>query len=156
MPTHKGFTLIEILIVLLILGISAGFALLAFGDFGAHRTLITLTEGLANTVQLAEQQAILEGSTLRLRFDEGGYDITRGDDRKQPLPAVFKRHRFPKKTLLTLTCHNQPVSLNTPLWITPSGNLTPFQLILKTRHDTASVTLTGQHNGTLSLHKEGA
>ena len=54
----QGFTLIEILVVVLIIGITLGFALLAFGDFGRQRQIITAAETFVNYVTLVEQQAL--------------------------------------------------------------------------------------------------
>ncbi len=42
MKNHKGFTLIEILIVLMIIGITLSFAILSFGDFGEGRKVKVL------------------------------------------------------------------------------------------------------------------
>ena len=42
---NKGFTLIEVMVVVVIIGITIGFAMLSFGDFGQSRRLLTAAEG---------------------------------------------------------------------------------------------------------------
>ncbi len=42
----NGFTLIEILVVIVIVGITLSFALLAFGDFGSERRIRWLLTNL--------------------------------------------------------------------------------------------------------------
>ena len=75
MTRPKGFTLIEILIVIVIIGITIGFALIAFGDFGEGKRIRFAAEQLINTIKLSQQKAILESSTLGLKVDQSSYRV---------------------------------------------------------------------------------
>lgn len=102
---NLGFTLIEILIVLVIIGITFGFALISFGDFGEGRRVLFAAEQLVNTLQLAQQQAILETSTLGLRINNESYQILQLQNNSQWKPisnkGVFKVTYFLKTRILT-------------------------------------------------------
>ncbi|WP_182390833.1 type II secretion system minor pseudopilin GspH [Legionella sp. PC997] len=153
---NHGFTLIEILIVLVIIGITFGFALIAFGDFGESRRLLFSAEQLVNTLRLAQQKAILETSTLGLRIDNTGYQILQLHNNAQWKPisdkGVFKMTYFPNDTHITLkTLNSTPVG--TPsIIIFASGDLTPFTLNFGSKKDNNLAMLIGKRNGDLTLN----
>jgi len=73
-PT-RGFTLIEILVVVVIASVMTGFALLALGRAGPaasnERALARVEAGM----NLMCDEALLTGSPHGLRFHRGGYDF---------------------------------------------------------------------------------
>ncbi|GAA4502586.1 type II secretion system minor pseudopilin GspH [Pseudaeromonas paramecii] len=79
MPRRQtGFTLIEIMLVVVILGCAVGIAILSLpgmGSQGKVQDLRSESERLLATVQLAAEQSVLEGRTLGLRVDEHGYQF---------------------------------------------------------------------------------
>lgn len=154
MITKQGFTLIEILIVIVIIGITVGFALIAFGDFGASRRLQFAAEQLANTIKLSQQQAILESSTLGLRVDNTGYQILKFQNTTwNPISnkGIFKLTYFPSNTTINLITTNAP-SIGTPaILIHSSGDLTPFTIEFAINKNPVTTTLTGSQNGELKL-----
>src|SRR6478752_6140292 len=90
MNKSKGFTLIEMLIVIVIIGITIGFALLSFGDFGASKGILFAAEQLEHTLTLAQQQALLENTTLGLRIDNNSYQILKFDESSNWKPISDK------------------------------------------------------------------
>ncbi|BCA95302.1 type II secretory pathway protein LspH [Legionella antarctica] len=154
MITNRGFTLIEILIVIVIIGITAGFALISFGDFGESRRVLFSADQLVNTLKLAQQKAILETSTLGLRIDNTSYQILRFRNISgwEPISnkGVFKVNYFPKNTFITLKTNNKPHPGAPPIIINSSGDMTPFTLGFGTNKDII-ITLRGTHNGNLSF-----
>ncbi|MGL5743491.1 MAG: type II secretion system minor pseudopilin GspH [Legionella sp.] len=151
-----GFTLIEILIVLVIVGITFGFALIAFGDFGESRKILFAAEQLANTLRLAQQQAILETSTLWLRIDNAGYQILQLQNNAQwkamSNKGIFKMTYFPQDTRITLkTDHHTPVGTPAVL-ITSSGDMTPFTLSFGNSKESHMTMLVGKRNGDLKFN----
>ncbi|ATP47274.1 type II secretion system protein GspH [Pseudomonas putida] len=70
----RGFTLLELLLVMLLAGIALGVAGLAGG--GDRQRLAYREAGLLlQVVQHARQQAVLEGQALGLRIDPHGYQL---------------------------------------------------------------------------------
>lgn len=153
MNAKRGFTLIEILVVIIIIGITIGFALLAFGDFGASRRIVFAAEQLANTIKLAQEQAILETSTLGLRIDNTSYQILKFQTTGKWMPisdkGIFKVTYFPKNTVITLKT-NSNVTKNLPaIVMEPSGDMTVFTLSVGSSSEPNLANLRGARNGTL-------
>lgn len=151
----KGFTLIEIMVVLLIIAITLSMTFLAFGDFGASRRIAFEAEQLRNLIKLAQQQAILESGTLGLSIRQGSYQVYRfiPPSTWQPLtkPYIFKAHTFPKETSVRLILSFSPSGNAPDIIINATGDLTPFSLELGTNTHPAQVTLSGEQNGNLEL-----
>ena len=74
---QRGFTLIEMLVVLIIVGIITAVAVLAFANFGRGRKLQVVTDQFKTVISLARQQAILQPAILGLRFQANGYEFYR-------------------------------------------------------------------------------
>ncbi len=124
----RGFTLIELLVVIFIVGITISFTLIAFGDFGEKRRIIVAAEQFGNNIKLAQQQAILDASTLGVHIDKSGYQILRFQANAwHPLPAgVFHAQFFPKGLVINL--HMGHLKPGRPaIIINSSGNTTAFQ-----------------------------
>ena len=157
MTDNRGFTLIEILIVIIIVGITAGFAMLAFGDFGASRRILFAAEQLVNTLRLAQQQAILESSTLGLRIDNTSYQILRFENSSNwtaiANKGIFKLTYFPQNTLISLTTNNPTLKGFPPIIINSSGDITPFTLNFGTNTEPSLTVLKASPDGTLSFIK---
>lgn len=151
---NKGFTLIEILVVILIIGITIGFTLLSFGDFGVSRRITMTAEQLVNYVKLTRQQAILASATYGIQVDQSGYQMLRfqAPHSWQPLSheAIFKHQPFPKHTVVQFA--NKVLMADHPqIVINPTGDLTPFVLYLGTKSQPKLVTIVGEDNGTITL-----
>lgn len=155
MTTSRGFTLIEILIVIVIIGITIGFALIAFGDFGEGRRILFSAEQLTNNLKLAQQQAILETSTLGLRIDSAGYQIMRYQNSSQWQPisnkGIFKVNYFPKNSVVILKTNTKPAQGTPAIIINSSGDMTPFTLEFGANKEHIVAVLTGTHDGTLTI-----
>ncbi|HIZ51789.1 MAG TPA: prepilin-type N-terminal cleavage/methylation domain-containing protein, partial [Candidatus Pseudomonas excrementavium] len=68
---ERGFTLMELLVVLVLIGVVAGLASLSIGD-GAERKLRSETERLAATLSLARDELLITDQSdraLGLRLD---------------------------------------------------------------------------------------
>lgn len=151
----KGFTLIEILVVLTIIAIMLSMTMLAFGDFGASRRITVEAEQLQNLIKLSQQQAILESGTLGLNIRQNQYQVYRfvAPSTWEPItkPDFFKAHRFPENVSLRLILPFQPSANMPDIIINSTGDLTPFTLELGTRNTPVLLRLHGEQNGNMEL-----
>jgi general secretion pathway protein H len=152
MHIRKGFTLIEILVVLIIIGITLGFALLAFGDFGSKRKMVVAAEEFVNFVKLIRHQAIVESSTLGITIERTSYQAFRYQFSGgwQPLPkrSIFRTHYFPKNSVISFRSGKQ----QTPsIIINSTGEMTPFTLYINSEKNIRYATIIGVHDGSIIL-----
>ena len=150
----NGFTLIEILVVVLIIGITIGFALLAFGDFGSKRRILLSAEQFINYVKFTQHQAILETSTLGIMLNNNGYQILRFQPpstwQGMPNKTIFHQQRFPQGAIVRLDS-NTAKSSNPQIIINSSGDMTTFKLNLGSEKDATIATVIGKSNGEIIL-----
>lgn len=94
-----GFTLLELLVVLTIIGIVTGGALLSIGLVGPDRRLTQEADRLAALLDLAADRAELEVRDYGLRFRRDGYEFMVWDPRSgawQPIvDDVMRPRRWP-------------------------------------------------------------
>lgn len=153
---HHGFSLIEIMVVMVIVGIILSFVVVAFGDFGASRRVDATTKHLASLIQLAQTKAIIGNKTYGLSITPKTYQFFQF----QPNPKtsksewypvkhthVFQATRFPTRTKVSLTgaIHHQ----GPQIIINSHGQITPFTLTLTLNHDSYHLKSVG--NGDLHI-----
>ena len=73
---QRGFTLIEMLIVLILIIIVAGISYGAFNRMGINSFLRTAARDIASDFQLARQRAMAENNPLTITFDPGNHTYT--------------------------------------------------------------------------------
>jgi general secretion pathway protein H len=133
---NGGFSLIELLVVLLLIGIILTMATLAIrpglgaadGDDESAR--------LAALLQLAREQAVLQGDEHGLELSSGGYQLLMLRDRAwEPLTdPVWRPRILPPELRLRLTVEGRAVDLpdtaegEPQLLLFSSGEMTPFTL----------------------------
>ena len=132
-PAH-GFTLLEVMVVLVLIGIITGFALLSAGR-GPQDRLAEEAQRLAALVQLQQQEAILASELRGIRFSRTGYALLRRDAKNNwqaPTAAdSLIQHQLPDDMVLGLWVEGQPIALkNPPKWpqvvLLASGEATEF------------------------------
>ncbi len=141
----KGFTLLELLVVLVIIGIVTSLAVLRMGNPLADQ----ITEEAARItrlIELAKEEAILENKEYGLAFSHQGYRFFVLDEETgqwQPLETdrFLRPRQWPETLEAELELEEQPVLLEEkPLekpqvFIFSSGEMTPFTLHLKQLDD---------------------
>ncbi|MBA2655900.1 MAG: type II secretion system minor pseudopilin GspH [Tatlockia sp.] len=153
MRAERGFTLIEILVVIVIIGITLGFALLAFGDFGASRRVIVNTEQLSTYIKLVQQRAILENNTLGVSVNENGYSTFRLErGRWQPMPAksIFHQRSFPANMVVRVKSIGKD-NKRPDVVVDSSGDISYFTINLGTQQKPSIATLLASANGQLQI-----
>ena len=86
-----GFTLLEILLVVTIIGILASVVVLGATDVGRQRTIRAEAERLALAVELARDEARLRNAVWGLLVDGGGYRFQEYDDAGDEWHDVTRR-----------------------------------------------------------------
>ena len=78
-PSERGMTLIEIMVVLAVIGVAAGAVSLGIGAASRSSSVQSEAVRLADMVQLAADQAMVDDRRLTLNWSEEGYSFDRGD-----------------------------------------------------------------------------
>ena len=111
-----GFTLLELLVVVVIIGIVAVGAMLSLGVLGRNRPLESERDRLATLLRLVREEASLQGREFGLRAFPGGYEFVAFDpfaQRWQPLTddRTLRRRQLAPGLQLTLRVEGRPVVL---------------------------------------------
>ena len=141
---------------MVIVSVTIGFALLAFGDFGEKKSLMTSAEQMVHDIHLAQQQAILETRTLGIVVDGKSYQFMSYSSEKgrQPVQrqALRTRH-FPKGSVAHFEGKNS--GGKSIIRFDAAGEISPFKLTLETAHHT-KVYLHGHAQGDVAIESEKA
>jgi len=109
---QRGFTLLEVMVVLLILGIAMGTAsVAAFGD-SAQRTLHQDAERLAGLFMLAQTEARAAGGRIVWQADAQGFAFTR-----VPRPLVLPARVAARSSLMRETRFGAASPLRPRPWL---------------------------------------
>jgi len=135
----RGFTLIEILIVMLIMSIVSGIAILTVSA-NHQKEIENIANQLSQTITLASTEAMLRPGTIGLALTENSYGFylyqpkkTKEENPWETLSSkVFEKHNLPNNVYLALFIHNKKIALNgkPKIIISESGDFTPFILKL--------------------------
>lgn len=139
-PT-SGFTLIEVLVVLIIIGVVASFAVLSTGQRHPLQRLHEESKRVLALIELAAEEAVMRNQQLGLCIFPGGYGFSElQQERWQGLAAdgLFRHRTLPAGFFLELEVEEEAVDLDSceestedtepQIWIFSSGELTPFEL----------------------------
>lgn len=153
---RNGFTLIEILIVMLIISIVSSIAVLTI-THNQNKNLDYLAMQLTRLISLAEEEAMLRPATLGLAFTPTTfqlYEYQKNKKKWQPLTASpFQARQY--NAHLILQIHQENVSLNgqPQLIISESGDITPFVILIGKKDASPLYKIIGQANGSVERKK---
>jgi general secretion pathway protein H len=151
----KGFTLVEILVVVVIMAIVISLAVLSIGTTGRDTQLDEESRRIEGLVGLLHERALLEGRDFGMRIEPAAYEFVVYDSRRDRWMALDQEHEFrrrdlPKGVSFQLELDSQIVVIKPKdrnltsdtapapqLAIAASGEGTPFRLTLL-RDGTAS------------------
>ncbi|WP_394373276.1 type II secretion system minor pseudopilin GspH [Marinobacter xestospongiae] len=134
----RGFTMIEILVVLVVVGLLAALAIVNLGGGSQLRELKNEVQELYLLMQTASEQAVLNNQELGLVMEEEGYRFVLYDDLNgewvgQP-ERLFRPRQWPEWLVATLQAEGDAPrlasdedKLRPDLVFFSSGETTPFE-----------------------------
>ena len=143
----RGFTLLELLVVIVLIGIIISFAVLSIGDGGRQERLKQEAQRIYSLFALAGEEAVLRSLEFGVVVRKQGYAFVVYDGEGW-LPItdddMFREHSLPDAVELSLFMDGLQVDLtsqpdekegaNTPqLLFFSSGERSPFELLLSYR-----------------------
>ncbi len=139
---NKGFTLIEMMVVIIIMGIILSFITLSFGDGGQTQRLRQEAQRLASLLTLASQEAILQAKELGISFTSNGYHFYEWHGQQWSVlndDDLFYARTLPPKIQLEFRLagesprSSEEDAQDTPqLLLLSSGEISPFEVVLTT------------------------
>jgi general secretion pathway protein H len=154
-----GFTLIEILVVVVILGVLAAALTLAVGVGGGARQLARQAEQVQALVGYACEQAELTGREIGISMTTSGWRFSRleRDDWQAFREGELRPRQWLANSAATLSRdgHNVEIAAHFPdkpqLLCFSSGELTPFRLELNLPEAPQIYRIEGKLDGTVTL-----
>lgn len=136
---QAGFTLIEILVVLVVIGLLASLAVMTMGGSSRDREMENEVRELYLLMQTASEQAVFNNTELGLILDDEGYRFVAWEDRsgewKEPAEPMFRLRGFPEWITVTEYIENdtprlasEEDRLRPDVVFFSSGETTPFEL----------------------------
>lgn len=163
---QQGFTLFEIIIVVLIIGIVATFASLRFTSIDKQREIKIFAQDLTNKLQLANQVAQLLPAELGFDTQQSSYQFYQLilNDNQFSWDIINFTHLLRPRTFseqINLTIQSDPsrlMMLNENSQWMPSiqffsnGQMTPFQITITAKGDSQAIyTISGNLSGQIVL-----
>ncbi|KAB7622992.1 type II secretion system minor pseudopilin GspH [Alkalilimnicola sp. S0819] len=170
-PPPRGFTLMEVMVVLVLIGIITSMAVIGFGG-GRADSLQEESRRLAVLMQLASEEAILTARPLGLRFDEEGYRFLQYEEQRWRVleeDPQLRPRALPEFLRLELLLEGQSAEpagllaqgeededrLLPEILFMETGELTPFELLIRAEEVEDHYRISGDINGVLDLQSRG-
>lgn len=178
---RNGFSLIEILVVIVIIGIVSSVALLSLGILGDDRELQTEARRLISLVEVAQDEAVMQGRELGLELMAHSYRFVEYNPFTNQWgdlvgDATFRMRQLPEDIELELylegrniMLEDEPADFDNPdmvgaagpketytphILVFSSGDITPFELHVLRSDSNQAVALRGGLTGSLELLTE--
>lgn len=158
---QKGFTLLELIVVVALAGIIVTSVLLNSSLINPHQKFETLTNKVAKLIHHAHQQAQLNNENYALSLTKTGYVFLsfQGDSwivmEKKPLSKA----NVPKNYKQELSIDNKlapPLvkdELIPHILLLASGEMSPFNWVFSDFDNDLEISITGQFNGKISIQQ---
>ncbi len=182
MKRARGFTLIEILVVLVVLGIIVAALLPKLGDLSDSRDLERDVRRLGALLGLANEEAVMQGREFGLRVSQREYafydlDVQTGAWLEVVNDDTLRSRSFPDDVELTLLVEDTQVLLDAELRefedadeqdsdseiktappphvaLLSSGETTPFELRVRDRYGDSEFIIAGDAYGVIEFRTE--
>lgn len=158
---QRGFTLIEVVTVVFIIGIILTFMTISVGQH-SDQTLEEEAKRLHYLIKLASEESVLRSTSMAMEFSKQGYQFVQiAGDQFVPIEddKLFRKREFPGDMEIQMELYGQPVSFNDEervprIYILSSGEMTEFKITLRLV-DTQPYTITGNIIGQTKLIAPG-
>jgi general secretion pathway protein H len=176
---ERGFTLLEIMVVLVLIGIIFSFAVLSVSRNDQDEVMKRETRRLATLIDMANNEAVIRGQELAIHFTRDGYAfLVLQLEGWQELPddPLLKPHKLPAGFSVRIEVEGDPPGLGqkdkgdapglgqqdkkaddtlTPqVYILSSGEMTPFSATLQAESSQVRYHLTATMLGKLDWEAE--
>jgi general secretion pathway protein H len=167
---HGGFTLLEVLVVVVIIAVMTTIAMLSIGVLGTDRELDAEGDRFSDVVAAATEQSQLEGRDFGIWFGPARYQVLTYVQRTQLWDSVaddrlYESHELPAGLQVAVELEGRPVPLGAEQPGTPrvpqvllysSGDASPYRLVLTRDGSESRWLVDGQPDGTLVVTRPGA
>ncbi|MCF6281044.1 MAG: type II secretion system minor pseudopilin GspH [Candidatus Polarisedimenticolaceae bacterium] len=158
---QKGFTLVELMVVIVIMSIMLGFLVVSIGGGERDKPLQDEAKRISALIKLATEQSMLQSMEIGLLIDEGSYRfLTLHEESWSPLSENnFRQRKLPGSIQLELVTieHLPPpeqLEKRVPqILLLSSGEMTPFELEIRGDDIDYYFSLTGSAMGKLTLQQ---
>lgn len=143
-PYAAGFTLLELMVVLVIIGIIFTFGMLSMGGDDVAELLEQEARRLELLVNLANDEAVMRGEELALHFTGTGYEFMLLGPQGWAVPTddnLLKAYELPDNVDLRLQLKGDPpvfpgkeddeTAVTPQVFILSSGEMTPFSVVFE-------------------------
>jgi len=158
-PRHGGFTLIEILVVIVIIGVLVTVATISVQRLGTHDPAGDERARLNALLGLAADRAMIEGGEYGLHIGRSGYRFLqyREEGWSAPDSEEFRFRDWPEELRIHLEVEGRPVDLESydedesmpHVLLSGTGEMLPFRLTLVNEGEPDGLVLEGLPDGRL-------
>ncbi len=159
---ERGFTLIEIMVVVLVIGILYGLAVFAVGDREAEAVRDTARR-LHATLRLAAEETVIRARPIGLAVDESGYRFLLADADGEWRAIDNDRALGPRSVppVVQLRLHTEGIpetvaergerDAGPRTALLPTGEVVPFRLVVRGERERPDWLIEGTADGRITL-----
>ncbi len=171
-PAQLGFTLLELLVVVAIIGILAGAVVLSLGSLGNDRQVEQETNRLRSLLSLLHEESLMQSRDYGVMFTATGYRFYIYDYQKlgwvDPIDdRLLQLYHLRPQLNMALVLDGRDVELlrdfdaqdvdkpDPQVMLLSSGEITPFTLDVAREGREGAFVLTGELDGTFTVDQKG-